>query len=993
MGLVCLLAATLSAQSPVLEQRIPLARGWNLISLQVSGAEANDGFRIGQPDASLVRASQPGQTSAVVQLWAYDPGQGFTGRVPEKADFPDNARLETIVPGPGYWLYVNDPATLILRGQAWNGVVDIPGNEWALVGFPGVVQAEGEVFDLGSLFGGQLPDVEEIWTWDAGLRRFVGYQPYGRPPMGDLRGVEPGKGYWVKLRRPFRAQAQPVTFLPPDVDVAPLADRTENSDGEIPQGDEDKPFDLDGDGRLDSAISQRTVVFDVGVNTQTLSLANRGTGLISWTVDNAIPWLTNSPSAGVVGTETDTITLSANRAQLLRENKPPGRYTNVFTLYFGDTPFLFTAIVVIPTSAGDYRGAATIARVNGKEIPLGKVDLHLSLFDDEPTPAGAWTGRYFHAVINRDQALLFPQDAFLRGVFYSGNNFTLTTTFTMPAGDRNMPPYETFRTPAPGNAPGGILFNDLDQNGNGQLDNLNPFPFPVGRQITLIGARTEDGLLEGTYVEAVKDAIANQVIYLEGTFSLTRESLQPSQRTAYVGRSEATSESIGGSVSSSYTNTVEVPNSIVISQALVRINISGAASTNFNFTLISPMTNSFELVETNGYWLARGVNGNQGQGTWQLVVSWDGSANADNERSRFLDWELNLIGFNYRSVTVHLLRDTGTAQVPLAGANLTLIGGYGLNPVTGAPSDYTFNELTEDSYVLRADYPGYQSASVSFTLGNTNLDLAPLVLRPFVNTIADLRAEPFVGSAPLFVRHIPRVPRVQFEALGTNVVGEWFLGNGERRTVQSAPDAPIEITYTNAGFFSNVLVLTGSAGTLSLTNTVHAHALVPDPLLPELASTYIQPIVHIGSLASDAVVEPHTTNVAIIVEGRTNRLLNVRSGTVPGESQRDVAGFDFIRGIETISNRLVTNLLNFSYQSPIRMRSGNPPLLITDTIRKEYPEGAGFQLYTNLPPRRIRMEITLGGSVFGPFEYPNRPWRDETAKVGDILLQTGRIEP
>lgn len=978
----CLLGVTRaypqSQQPPELEQRIPLARGWNLISLQVRGPGTGGGFPLPQLEASLVQASPPNQTTAAVQLWAYEPGPGFTGRVPEQPDFPGNARLTAVLPGRGYWLNVNEPATLILRGPAWNGVIEIPAQQWALVGFPGVVPADGEMFELPSVFGSQFADVEELWTWDAGLRRFVGYQPAGRPPISDLVGVEPGKGYWVKLRRPFRAEAKPVTLLPPDVDVSPLADRTNDPDGEIPHGPEDQPFDLDGDGKLDSAVSQRTIVFDPGVNTQTLQIANRGTGLVSWTLVNPIPWLKNSVSSGVVGTETDSITLRADRAALLRTHRAPGRYTDRFTLYAGETNFTFTVVVVIPTAAGDYRGSATVTRVNGKDIPLGQVDLHLSLFDDEPVPPGASPGDYFHAVINREQALLFPQDAFLRGVFYAGNSFTLTTTFLTPAGDRNLPPYETFRhdhTPSLD-----IRFRDIDQDGNGRLDNLNPFPFAVGRQITLVGAREDDGLLTGSYIEAIKDAITNQVIYLEGSFTLNRESLQPSRRTAFVGRSEGESGTIGGTATLSYTNSLDVLNSVFVSEALVSINLNPATPTNFTYALISPGGKSFALAPTNGQWRAVGLAGNQGSGAWQLVVQWDGST---TERGRLLGWELNLIGFNYRSATVHLLRETPDGPAPLEGATLTLIGGNVPRTVERAPSTNTFLELTEDSYVLRADYPGYQSASLAFNLSNTNLDLGSLILRPFTGTVAEVRAEPFVGSAPLFVRHVPRIPRAQYEALGANVVGEWFLGNGLRHTNSIVADAPLELTYTNAGSYANVLVLSGSAGTLRLTNTVHANALIPNP---DSTLTTIQPIALIGSLASTDVTGANNVTVQIVVSGVTNQIPNARSGIVWGESQRDVAGFDFIREGDNPD-------LEFFYQSPVRLRPGSAPLVIPQSLKDEYPGGDGYQTYSTIPPRRFRMEVTLGGFVFGPFEYPNRPWRNESAQVGNIVLQSGRIAP
>ncbi len=993
------------AQSPVVEQRISLARGWNLISFQVSGPRTGGGFSFEDLTNSLISIASDQRSELPSQIWAFQAPNDFLGRVPQIPDFPDNAVAQTYLPGRGYWLSNATPSTLVLRGPAWVGIVDISANQWDLVGFPGPAAAEGESFDLTSVFGAQLSDLEELWTWEPALNRFVGYEPGARPPIVELQAVQPGRGYWVRMRRPFRAVPIPALFLPPDIDLSPLVDRTdvpgstENFDRAFPNGIEDKPFDLDGDGFLDSPTSQRTLRFDPGVSSQTISLMNRGSGLFAWSVSNSIPWLKVSPMTGVVGTETDTLTLTVDRSSML-----PGTEINAsgLVMYAGATNWTIANILVTPTSQGDYRGAASITRVNGKEIPLGKVDLHLSLFDD--TPAGNEpAGKFFHAVINRDQALLFPQDAFLRGVFYSGLDFTLTTTFTMPAGDRNLPPYENFKGGTSNPAPNqDIAFRDIDVNGDGKLDNLNPFPHPIGRQITLIGRRVDDGFLKGTYVEAVKDAIQGQSIYLEGTFELSRQQFQPTLRTAYIGRSDSAPASIGGSVGYAYTNTIQVPNSINISEALVRIHVNHPSATNLTYFLVSPIGNNFELVATNDVWRARGLGGNQGLGNWSLVVVWDGT---DSQRGRFLDWELNLIGFNFRGASGRIFR--ANTNSPLTGANLTLIGGNVPALFTNSPSSYVINELTEDSYVLRADFPGLQSAQVSFTLANASLVLPPLVLQPYTNVGPELRAEPFVGAAPLFSRQVLRVSEsFTSTSLGSNLVAEWSLGDGRRITNFGASAfSAVENTYLKGGYYTNIVRLRGSRATYLLTNSVHAHSMGPNPATVALAlsPTFVAPISLNGSIAGGMSAAPPGTiavvarrsvaNWIIQPNGITNRVVGT-SGIVDQESFRDMAAFDFRRGSASLAASDKAPDQEFLYiQNTIRMRPGVPPIVLGSLVSNEYPANIGFDLYTNVPPRRFRMETTLGGSVFGPFEYPNRPWANENPRVGDLILQTGRIEP
>ena len=124
------------------------------------------------------------------------------------------------------------------------------------------------------------------------------------------------------------------------------------------------------------------------------------------------------------------------------------------------------------------------------------------------TAQGATSDSSFTAVMNQDKSLLFPRDIFLNGVFYSGNNFSITTNFQMDAGDRNAPPYDTFTHAADSSTTTTLSNNqsargDKDYNGNHQLDVQNPFPYAIHRQVTLLGSRVTPDRMEGSYIESI----------------------------------------------------------------------------------------------------------------------------------------------------------------------------------------------------------------------------------------------------------------------------------------------------------------------------------------------------------------------------------------------------------------------------------------------------------------------------------------------------------
>jgi hypothetical protein len=294
-----------------------------------------------------------------------------------------------------------------------------------------------------------------------------------------------------------------------------------------------------------------------------------------------------------VPAERDTVTLYADTTGLL-----PGIQTGTITLYVGTLVKTITVKLDVPTSSGDWKGYATTQRVNGKTIPIGSVDMGLNLF----MLSDSTSESRFRAVLNKDTSLLFPQDVFMNGVFYSGNQFSLTTNFEMPTGDRNAPPFDTFPAKrATGAAvPSMLPRADYDADGNGKLNVENPFPFPVRREITLLGRRLGPNRMEGNYVESITGVLpSTQPIFVEGTFFLDRQTLEPTKRSIFNQTTTNNPILIGSTSGQLYRETtINVSSAVSIQSITLALNLTFPDPTKLTITLYGP--NGKTVVIHNG---------------------------------------------------------------------------------------------------------------------------------------------------------------------------------------------------------------------------------------------------------------------------------------------------------------------------------------------------------------------------------------------------------
>ncbi len=953
-GLVLSSLALCVEAEPVTRQSIPLTVGWNLVSFQVGGPLTPQAF-----SANL-------ETNGLTQIWGYEaatkrwqfykPGEIST--------------LDLLSPGRGYWVQVSRPNKLELTGPIWSGSISlVPG--WNLVGFPGLPFDPAEQLDLPSVFRGQLATVPRIWRFEGGVQqRFVGYDALAVPALSGLATVDPGRGYWVFSLGHLTLAPTASLALPADADLSPLqleqsfnpADpRFRGSDPERYAGQivryaglEDATADLNRNGLVDGPFTQDTLRFGSGVNEQLITIQNDGAGLMNWAIDEATSWLAFDPPAGVAGTESDSVRVTVDRVGML-----PGTYAGAFTVYAGGVARVVHVLLDVPGVAGDYRGFASVQRVNGKPIALGRVDLNLSLFAESADPADP----RFRAVIDREQSLLFPFDVTLRGIFYQGNDFSLTASFEMPAGDRNVPPYQEFQ-----HGRGYGRLKDVDANGDGKLDNLNPFPFAVQREVTLQGRRVHPDRLEGMYVEALSGALpGGEVIYVEGTFELNRESLEPTLKPVAVGKSVGDPVTIGGSAGGrvAYTNILGVSRGVQIHALTAKVQLDFPRPAELEIDLRGPTGQTVALFR-NGATLAPvqtfavgAFNGTMGQGEWALVVSWDP---ASSEQGSFKGWELQLDGLELFSASGVVVANLGGVTQAVSGATVLLSGGNILPETrTAADGTFGFGGLTEDTYSLRVTMPGYRESVAGFRITRGSVEVPQIVLEPLELAEPVLAVAPALGTAPLEVELQALVPADRLATIGGVLSATWTFGDGNERVVTGEGLAPVRHVYTVPGAYRVEMVLEGGEGKVRLTNeTLIVLASGPNvAALPE-AAYFVWGGGFIGALASPQ----NKDNLIEVVGGGLPE-----EGIVYQESKRDMAAFDIDR-------------------APLRPPDGNFRPTQEDTDYAVPPLGPGYEVYVpptsqGVPqPDRFRLIGTMGGAVFSV----------APARAGAFVLQSGRVE-
>jgi hypothetical protein len=150
---------------------IQLNTGWNLISIPVS------------PGSTSISSVLSGAMSKIEAVYAYN-GTSYEAFVPGES----SNTLTTIESGRGYWVYLNDSATLNVEGSTAPRSISIR-EGWNLVGYNSTMALSASEA-LQSINGKYLA----IYAYDSSSNEYRAHIP---GESSDLTQMEPGNGYWV----------------------------------------------------------------------------------------------------------------------------------------------------------------------------------------------------------------------------------------------------------------------------------------------------------------------------------------------------------------------------------------------------------------------------------------------------------------------------------------------------------------------------------------------------------------------------------------------------------------------------------------------------------------------------------------------------------------------------------------------------------------------------------------------------------------------------
>jgi hypothetical protein len=149
-----------------------LFAGWNLISLPLEPA-------ISDPERLLTPLYGNYQA-----IFAFEADKTrYTSFVPESG-----GDLSTLKSGTGYWIYLEEAATLLVRGNPAKKTIKLS-EGWNLAGCNSLqsVKIENALSSIGNKY-------LAVFAFDPVRNTYLSYYP---EDPGNLSLIEPGKGYWI----------------------------------------------------------------------------------------------------------------------------------------------------------------------------------------------------------------------------------------------------------------------------------------------------------------------------------------------------------------------------------------------------------------------------------------------------------------------------------------------------------------------------------------------------------------------------------------------------------------------------------------------------------------------------------------------------------------------------------------------------------------------------------------------------------------------------
>ncbi len=165
---------------PVQQMILNLTAGWNLISLYLQPIDTR---------LSSVLSSIEGKYDSI---WTYDAMTDQWRRsVANTPSFLNN--LEKIEANMGYWIMMNEPATLIIQGSSPEPTIPLKAG-WNLVGYNSHDPAP-----LIQYLSNVENNYNSIWAYDSTAEEWSQYYVSAPTFLNDLEYLEPGSGYWIEV--------------------------------------------------------------------------------------------------------------------------------------------------------------------------------------------------------------------------------------------------------------------------------------------------------------------------------------------------------------------------------------------------------------------------------------------------------------------------------------------------------------------------------------------------------------------------------------------------------------------------------------------------------------------------------------------------------------------------------------------------------------------------------------------------------------------------
>ena len=677
-----------------------LTSGWNLIVLDVTPED--------RTPESVFWHLDPGGSDRVQYVWSYDsvkkkgvywrnpkPGQGVESP-------PGVAGLARLAPGVGYWVLLGpDPkASLTVSGRRDLGgpVTYHPG--WNLVGFGGATPTEPPI-DLDTLFAPgadastrgvsrvssvMSPGSEVAAVWTPGAAS-------AKPGEGAGNAIPDSVGKTVLSEvepgRGYWVQVSdgPLLTLAPCLSVSA-------------SGSEAKP----GEPVI--------IKIEEGSDHAQLLLRNSGTGILSWRarVDrDTATWVTITPQDGRIVRETAAVNIKFNRGAAGH-----GLLEKQFTLVSGDgNPRMVRVQAEVPDLAGDYAGRASMKEVNGKAIDMPSVDLFISL---ERAADGTLRG-----VISKAGSLSMPNvDVPLAGADVPGtSSFILAGAYRLRA--RNRDAYD--------------------------VNEFNPLPNELLRELSFVGKRCGDGSLDGELTDVLHGVLHKTPITIKGHFKFPRLALAPTHCPKLVAEWTEREGVFGAAEKRLFPLEIPAERRVLCGPVRVEVVLDHPDPSVLDITLIGYNGKRVMLLKEGS-----GVSSPQ-IGDWK--ASWPNESTPVDVRNALkktwsnqvverpddtTKWQLEVtdhskvplpkparmksIRVEFQGPTVLALRGTilGADGKPQGNADVFLSGGS--PPVrTKADGRFAFDRLSTNLYKLKARAAGSGEAEYDIFLEETKNDL------------------------------------------------------------------------------------------------------------------------------------------------------------------------------------------------------------------------------------------------------------------------------